>query len=737
MTGNLHRRTFLTTAASSIAFAFALEAASAPLANEGSAEARPRPLSVWVTIFPDGTITIVSPAAELGQGTYTTLPAVLAEELDADWAKVKLVQPPGWDEKKHGNPGWNNNFQTTSSLATRGYYKAMRLAGAQARRVLLDAVAERWSVPLAELGTEPSIVVHQKSGRRIGYGDVAAFAKVPDELPRVTDRDLKDPSSFRFIGKDVPRIDVPLKVKGAATYGIDVQVPGMVYAAIVLSPYLGGTPETVDASKAMHVPGVLQMVEIPDGVAVVGTTIEATQTAKKLVDVAWKDAPAARIDSEKLFDEFVEIARDKQREGVPFEPVGDALQAMKSAARVVTGDYRTPYLYHAQMEPMNCTARVSADGKSADIWVGSQAPSFVFADAMRVLQTERKNITFHQQFVGGGYGRRNGYQDSVVPALQIAKAVGKPVKLVWTREDDFLLGRFRPMTAHHIEAGLDKDGKIIAWHHRIVAESPSGFRATMMGGKPPQHDVVVMKGSALPQYNIPNKRAEHIVEARGTRVSPWRGVGVGHNAFAVESVLDDIARMQQKDPIAFRLELSAGIPRVQTLLRAVAEMSDWPRARNGRTLGVAFMEKDDTLAAGVAEISLNRDSGKLRVHRFWAAIDAGLAVQPRNIAAQTEGGIVYALGHVLREHITIKNGRVVQSNFPDYEVTRMSDVPEIEVRVVSTDNPPTGAGEDGVPLVAAAVGNAVATLTGRRLHALPFSPPSIRELLSSGDAKAI
>jgi isoquinoline 1-oxidoreductase beta subunit len=413
---------------------------------------------------------------------------------------------------------------------------------------------------------------------------------------------------------------------------------------------------------------------------------------------------------------------------VPYEPKGDAKAAMKGATRVFRGDYRTRYVYHAQMEPLSATASISADGKSAEIWAGTQSPTGLLVQVARLLETDRSKITLHQHLLGGGFGRRS-QQEVVLDAVRLAKAVGKPVKLVWSREDDIAFGKFRPMTAHHIEAGFDASGKMIAWHHRIVSESVVAYTAAAVGGKPPSVDRIVMKGSPIAQYPIPNKLAEHVIEPGGTRLSPWRGVGNGHNAFAAECFLDEIATELGKDPIAFRLELSEGAPRMQHLLRVVHEMSDWTRKRDGRGLGVATMVKDDTLAAGVAEVSVDRASGKVKVHNVWCAIDAGIAVQPRNLAAQTEGSIVYGLGHVLREQIVIKDGAVQQSNFSDYEITRMSDVPNIEVRVVSTDNPPTGAGEDGLPILACAVGNAIATLTGVRLRELPFSPERVRGAL--------
>jgi isoquinoline 1-oxidoreductase subunit beta len=701
-----------------------------PMLREAIADA-PLPINIWVTIATDGTISIVSPAAELGQGTFTTLPAVFADELDADWSKVKPVYPPVWDEKLYGNPQWNGLFNTTASRATAGYFKPMRIAGAQARRVLIEAAAARWAVPAAELSTEPSIVVHKASGRRMSYGEIAAFAKVPASLPAITEADLKKPGGFRYIGKDVARVELPTKVNGSAKYGIDFQLPGLLYAAVLQSPYEGGTPRQVDDAAARSVAGVADVVRLPAGVAVLGNSVEATQNAKAKLKIEWTDAPAGRIDSERALEEFARIARDKNKTGVIYTKTGDVEAAIRGAARVFRGEYRTRLNYHAQMEPMNATAVVASDGKSAEIWVGTQNPSGLHNDVARLLETDRSRITFHQHLVGGGYGRRGGPQDVVLDAVRLAKVSGKPVKVIWTREDDMAAGKFRPMTAHYIEAGVDAAGKLVAWHHRVVAESVQGYRARLAGTKPPEMDPIVMQGTPLPHYPIPNKRAEHVIEVLGVRLSSVRGVGVFSNAFAIESFIDELAKELGKDPLAFRLELSHGQPRVQDLLHAVAEMSDWKRPREGQGLGVAVSEKGDTLAAGVAEVSLDRGSGKIRVHNIWAAIDAGIAVQPNNIVAQTEGGIVFGLGHVLREKITIKDGRVQESNFNDYQVPRMADMPHIDVRVLSTDNPPTGVGEDGVPLVAGAVGNAIASLANVRLRELPFEAERVRAALGT------
>ena len=730
MNRTMNRRDFLG-AAAGLTFALTIAPDALSLIDEAFADApdssAPYAPNVWLKIAPDGTITMVSPAAEMGQGSFTSLPVIIAEELDADWTKVRPVFPTDWDDKKYGNPGYNYTFQTSASASVTGYFTSLRIAGAQARRVLLEAVAAKWAVPVAELSTEPSVVMHKSSGRRIGYGEIAAFAKVPEKLPAIEEADLKPVENFRLIGTDIARIELPLKVTGKARYGMDVQVPGMVYAAVLQSPYPGGAPVQVDDARARAVPGVTDIFKLPGGVGVIGTTVEGTQAAKNLLRVTWSDAPGARLDSERALEDLGAIGRDKSRDGVAYEKTGDAKAAMTSAKSVFRGEYRTRYVYHAQMEPMNATAAVSADGQSAEIWVGTQAGTSLLNGVARLLQTERSKITLHQQFLGGGFGRR-GNHETVYDAVRLAKAAGKPVKLIWTREDDLTFGKFRPMTAHHIEAGFDAGGKLVAWHHRIVAESVLAF---VSGDPTPRQDRIVMKGSPAVQYPVANKLAEHVIEDRGARLSPWRGVGNGHNAFAIESFVDEMAKEFGKDPVAFRLELSEGVPRMQHLIRVVAEMSDWTRKRNGTALGIGTMVKDDTLAAGVAEVSLDRATGKIKVHNLWAAVDAGIAVQPRNLAAQTEGSIVYALGSVLREKITIKDGRVLQSNYSDYEVARMSDVPNIEIKIVSTANKPTGGGEEGVPLVACAVGNAIAALTGVRLRELPFSPDHVRGALGA------
>lgn len=722
------RRQFIA-GATGLTFGFVLDPFTVgSKALAASAELSP---NFWITIGADNIIKIVSPVAEMGQGTFTTMPLIVAEELDADWSKVSIIQPPVWDATKYGNPEYTGLLITSASYSVKGYFKTIRIAGAQARRVLVEAAATHWKVAASDLRTEPSVVVHPQSGRRLSYGEIAAFAKMPEKLPEFGEQDLKPfNASFRLIGKDVDRVDVPLKVRGAANYAIDVQTPGMVYATVLQPPYEGAAPATVDETKARQVAGVIDIVKLPGGVGVVAATVEAAFAAKRSLEVTWTEHPAMAIDSSELLTKFEAIAADKARVGVPFNEIGDAKAAIRDAKNVVSGSYRTQLLCHAQMEPVNATASVAADGKSVEVWAGTQSVSGLYFEVGKALGIAPAAIKFNQQYLGGGYGRRS-HQEVVVEAVRLSKAVGKPVKVIWSREDDIAIGKYRPMTAHRIEAALDEQDRIFGWHHRIVSESVTKYFMASRGGTPPKNDHIVMKGSTIPYYGFRNRLSEHVVETHGVRLSALRGVGVGHNAFAIECFIDEVAIARARNPLAYRLMLTEGSPRMQNLLRTVAKMSDWERARTGAGLGVATMEKDETLGAAVAEVSVDRSTGKIKVHNVWAAVDIGIAIQPRHAAAISEGSIVFGLGHVLREKITIEKGRTMQSNFTDYQVMRMSDVPNIEVRIVSTPNRPTGVGEDGIPLIGPAVGNAVFAAAGIRLRELPMTPDLVLSALKA------
>jgi isoquinoline 1-oxidoreductase beta subunit len=688
----------------------------------------------WVSIAPSGEISIMAPATEMGNGSLTSLPLILAEELDADWSKVVIVPAPPID-KIYGNPSLWGVMLTAHSRAVTGYFTLLRTFGAQVRAVLLDNVARQWNVPLAELITEPSIVVHAKSGRRIGYGEIVAFAEIPEVAPDIKPEALKKTSDFRLIGHDVMRIELPTKVNGSAIYAIDVQVPGMIYGAIVHSPVEGGAPDTVDDAAAKAVAGVIDVVRLPYGVGVLAKTPWAAFDAKSALEpgVTWRRSGKAwGFDSDKGLDAFAADARDLKKPTVEWYKQGDAEAALATAANRIEAEYRCHYAYHAQMEPLNAVASVSAAGDAAEVWCGTQYPTAAQAAVARALDVPLERIKLNYTLLGGGFGRRGDYDEGfVVDAVLMAKSAQRPVpvKVMWTREDDVHNGRFRPITAHYLRAGLDASGKLIAYHQRLVgdrvllSENPQFFRDNH------GRDYQLMGGVDLTYYDIPNQYAGQIPQDTGVRTAPLRGIGDIANKFVAETFIDEVALKRSADPLQFRLELLKNTPRGQKVLRRVAEMADWDRKRDNTALGCTFMVYNDTLISGVAEVSVDHSTGQIKVQKFWCVVDCGIAVQPDNIVAQFEGGIVYGLGLALTEEISIRDGAVQQNNFYDYRVMRMNDVPDIHVEVMPTGNPPTGVGQMAVVVVAPAVANAVARLTGVRLRESPMTPERVKKAL--------
>ncbi len=731
----INRRGFLAVSGGltfSVALGAGLSGADSAQAQAGSSALQ---ANVWVRIGSDDSVVVMTPTGEMGQGTTTALPMILAEELDADWSKVRIEYAPP-NPRVFGNPHplLNGGQASLASIAIPGYFMPLRMAGAQARRVLMDAAAARWAVPVGELSTNAGVVIHAASGRRLRYGEIAAFATVPAELPKISAADLKQPQQFKLIGRaDIGRNDVLDKVTGKAKFGIDAMVPEMVHATVLESPMDGARPDFVNTAEAMAVPGVIQVMAMPFGVAVLASTAEAARLARNVLQpkVTWntQGARGAGFDSDKAKEEYARHGRSPDAKPMSAYKKGEPDQALASAARVIEATYWSEHTCHAQMEPMNCVARVAADGQSAEIWTGTQAPVLAAMAAAGVLKTTPDKIRLNQMLLGGGYGRRIT-PDIVAQAVAIANASKKTVKLVLTREDDMAAARPRPMTHHIMRAGLDAQGKVVGWKHRIVAENvdavaaPPRFAAT--GGK----DYIGWQGSNLPHYSIANWESEGLREQRGMRVHAFRGIGAGHNKFAIESFLDEVAQARNMDPLAMRLELTQSDPRARAVIEAVAEMSDWKRNRSGRALGLAFADYHGTVAAGVAEVSIEPATGKIVVHNYWTAADPGLVVQPESVLGQLEGGAVYGLSVALLEELTIKGGAVQQTNYHDYPVLRMADMPEIHTRIVKSDAPPTGMGEAGVGPVAPAIANAVARLTGKRLRALPMSPARVKAALA-------
>jgi isoquinoline 1-oxidoreductase beta subunit len=683
--------------------------------------AAPFQANAWVTIDGDGTVTLMSPASEMGQGAMTALPSMIAEDLDADWSKVRVVQSPD-DIKTYGNPQFFGLLITVGSRATPGYYEKLRIVGAQARKVLLANAAESWKVPVDELSTEPGVVVHAKSGRRISYGEIAKSATVPNPVPEATKADLKPLARCRYIGKDIPRVDVPLKVNGTAIYGIDTQLPNMLYASVLHAPVQGEKPETIDDAAAKAIKGVTQITPLPHGVAVIGETVEATMKAKAALKVAWSSASPARsyTTSANIAEEYRKLAADWSQKSVDMVKEGDAAGAIAGAAKVISADYFSDHVAHICMEPMSAT--VVVDGDRVEIWASNQSPTDMKHIGARFGGTTEDKVKVHTPLLGGGFGRRTD-GDEVAEAVALAKTLpGRPIKVIWSREDDIQQDMWRPLAAQHVEVGLDANGNIVGWRHRVVAQSyiaraiPPLFEK--MGGK----DVVSASGGEF-RYAVPSHQVDYIRAARGIEVGAWRGVASGYTKFAIETMIDEVAAQKGIDSLALRLDLLKQDQRSITVLKAVAEMAKWGEKRaDGHALGLAYSDALNTYTAAVVEASVNQQTGEIRVHHIWAAVNPGIALQPKNVVAQMEGAMIFGLGAALIEQINLTNGEPKESNFHDYRVTRMSDVPPIEIKVISTEDPPTGIGEAGVPVVGPAIANAVAKLTGKRLRQLPMLP---------------
>jgi isoquinoline 1-oxidoreductase beta subunit len=702
--------------------------------DDAAAQAAAKKVAVnpYVTLTTDGTVYIMSPAAEMGQGSLTSLPRIVADEMDADWAKVVIVPAPP-NNKLYGNPAYGGLQYTAGSATVRGYFNALRQFGAQVRYVLVNNAARHWNVPMSELTTVPGVVLHEKSGRRLSYGEIAAFAQIPAEAPQIALEPLET-KEFRLVGHDIGRVDVPSKVDGSCQYSIDVQVPGMIYGAILRQPVEGAAPEKIDDSAARAVGGVIDIVPLQYGVGVLAETPWAAFKAKNALKVTWgRKATGWGFSNAKGLEQFKKVAHDPSRKGVAWDSKGNVEAALQNAAVKYVGEYYADYAYHAQMEPLNATAAVSPSGDAVEIWVGTQSQTMAVDAVAKALGIPTSKVKYNGYLLGGGFGRRgNRDVEFIVDAVLMSKAAGKPVKVIWQREDDVHNGRFRPLYVNRITAGMDENGKLTAWNHRVVCDRVLTFmdpvRAAVMKGR----DNIAMKGTELPSYEIANQIGEGLQQDTGIRTAPLRAIGVGQNCFANEVMMDEIAAQRGVDPLHFRLQhLNA---RARHVVEECAKMADWGRKREGRGLGVAYLDYDKTQLAGIAEVSVDRATGAIKVHHFWATIDVGVPVHPDNVIAQSQSSLVYGLGLALTERITIEDGVVQQSNFYDYHVPRMRDLPTIEIKLIPTRNQPSGAGQMTTPLVAPAISNAVFQLTGVRLRQQPMLGERVKLALAEQGA---
>ena len=650
--------------------------------------------NAWIEIQPDGVVSIWTGRSEMGQGVMTAMPMIVAEELEADWQRVRVVQADA-------DPAYGNQT-TVGSRSVQTGWEPLRRAGAAAREMLIGAAALTWNVPREQCRAESGAVVHASTGRRLGYGqltDRAATLPVPENPP------LKRPSEFRMLGKRTPRVDTPDKITGRARYGIDVRVPGLVYAAVARCPVFGGRVTRFDPAPALAVPGVTRVVEISRGVAVVAENTWAAFQGKRALKPEWDEGGTAGWSSDGISRAF---ARGAERPGEAVRHTGDVDAALGRAVRTVEAVYQAPYLAHACMEPMNCTAHVT--GGRCEIWAPTQSPQGIQQAAARVTGLPATAITVHVTYLGGGFGRRGGPVDYAVEAVELAQKLETPVQVVWTREDDIQNGLFRPATYNLLRAGLDADGVPVAWSHRLVGPAGASFMIT--------------RGADELIYAIPNFRLERVTEDPGIPIAPWRGVGPSQNGFVVESFVDELAHAAGKDPYAFRRELVAGQPRLLAVLDLAARRAGWGApAPAGRHRGIALWQFGETYVAQVAEISVGATEGAeaaVRVHRVVCTVDCGIVVNPDTVEAQMQSSIVYGLTAALYGEIAIERGRVVQSNFHDYPMLKLAEMPEVEVHLVRSEAAPGGVGEAGLPPIAPAVCNAIFAATGKRIRRLPI-----------------
>lgn len=671
--------------------------------------------NAFVRIAPDNTVTVLIKHIEFGQGTFTGLTTLVAEELDADWSQMRAEHAPA-DATRYNNLSWGPVQGTGGSSSIANSYDQLRRAGALARALLVQAAAKAWGVPAGEISVAHGVVMHSASGRQLRFGDLADRAAALEPPAEVM---LKDPKNFTLIGQTAPRLDSRAKTRGEAEYTIDKTLPGLLTAVIARPPAFGAQLAAFDDSAARAVKGVVDVVRVPQGVAVLGQGFWAAKQGRDALKLQWDETGAETRSSDQLMAEYKRLA---ERPGDIARQEGDVKAALASAAKVLEADYEFPYLAHAPMEPLDCVIQV-ADG-GCDIWTGSQLPTVDQAAAAAILGLEPQQVRIHTLFAGGSFGRRaTPNADMVSEAAEIAKAIGgrAPVKLIWTREDDIQGGRYRPMYFHRLRAGLDAEGRLVAWQHRIVGQSI--VRGTPFAAGLIQNgiDITSVEGASNLPYHVPNITVDLHTTDVGVPVLWWRAVGSTHTAYSTEAFIDELAEAAGKDPVAFRLELLAEHPRHAGVLKLAAEKAGWDKpAPAGRARGIAVHESFNSYVAEVAEVSVGGD-GTIKVEKVVCAVDCGVAVNPDQVKAQMEGGIGYGLGAVLHNAVTLKDGRVEQSNFHDYQPLRINEMPEVEVHIVESNEAPTGVGEPGVPPIGPAVANAVYKATGRRIRTLPFA----------------
>ncbi|MBI3404123.1 MAG: xanthine dehydrogenase family protein molybdopterin-binding subunit [Acidobacteria bacterium] len=669
--------------------------------------------NAWLKISPDNTVTVIIARSEMGQGIRTSLPMLVAEELEADWSQIK-IEPALANKALYGDQG------TGGSESVKSLFAPLRKAGATAREMLISAAAEKWNVPRGTLHAEKGFIVSADGKNRAKFGElVEAAAKLP--IPKEVT--LKDPKDFRILGTRTHRIDTPSKTDGIAEYGIDVKIPGMAYAAVARCPVFGGKVASFDGTKSKAVPSVRDVIQVDGGVAVIAENTWAAFEGRKALEVKWDEGPNASFSTTELQKQFVELA---EKPGHVFRQDGDAEKAMEAAPKRVSAIYTVPFLSHAPMEPMNCTVHVKSDG--VEVWAPTQVPNDVQDEIAKLAGVKIEDVKLHITLMGGGFGRRL-MTDYGVEAARVSKAIGGPVKVVWSREDDMRGAYYRPPSYHQMRGAVGADGWPVAFSHKVVA--PSILEQLYPGATKEGKDQVVADQTTH-LYETPNVHLEYVMA--NTPVIPcwWRSVYCSQTAFASEAFMDELATLAGKDPYEFRMKLLEDersrksrrgewhTGRLRNVLQLAATNAGWGKPLpKGRARGIACYPSFGSYAAQVAEVSLS-PTGSVRVHKMTCAVDCGMHVNPDIIEAQMEGSVAFALSAVLHGAITIEKGRTRQSNFHDYQVLRMDEMPVVETHIVKNTEAPGGIGEPGIGPVAPAVANAVFVLTGKRLRTLPF-----------------
>ena len=710
----LDRRKFMKTGAAGatgLAISFYLPGGFCSQA-EATVMMAPTPLNAWILISTTDIVTIMIDKSEMGQGILTALCMIAAEELDCDWKSIHTEFAPA--AKEYFNPAFGMQG-TGGSSSVRSSWDPMRKAGAAAREMLLQAAAAEWKVEKSSCRSENGVIYHDASHRKLSYGTVA---KAAAKLPVPQDVPLKDPKNYRIIGKSTKRLDTPAKVDGRAQFGLDVRPSALLYAVVARCPVFGGKVASFDATKAKAIPGVRNVIQISSGVAVVADNTWAAMQGRRALDVKWDEGPNAGLSSENISKLFAE---QMEKTGAEARKEGDAAAALAGAAQKLEATYEAPYLAHATMEPINCTAEVRAD--RVEVWAPTQFQTMAQGAAAKVCGVKPENVFIHTTYLGGGFGRKAG-TDFVIEAVEISKAMLRAIKLTWSREDDTQHDFYRPASLAKFAGGIDSEGWPVAWTTRVAC--PSIMEAWFPGSTKNNLDPTSVEGVANLPYSIPNIHVDYVRTEPGIPVGFWRSVGTSQNGFFSECFLDEMAAAGKKDPYELRRRLLDKSPRHLGVLELAAQKAGWDKPLpEGRYRGIAVLEAFQSFAAQVVEISLDRKARTVKVHRVVCAVDVGRAVNPANIVMQSESGIVYGLSSALYGDITIANGRVVQGNFNSYPVMRIDAMPAVEVYIVPSEEKPTGAGELAVPPVVPAVCNAIFTATGKRIRRLPIRPEDL------------